>query len=230
MPIYTSGSSHVAATWQGFIQEVVYLVSKGYFYYHIQKLPDKKQAKWTQIDKKIVEKYGAQRSKYQRARRKIKGLMNFFYIRHEGLVVILHTKGEPDVEIDDQFFDVRYKPLKLPISLHLILEIYMEGEKTSVRFERSMLKGLKASISDVCQTRDQAKIAAEFNKMNGVYAYRGIIMQKRRLFIFAIKEAKKHGLNPVKLRPLLHVSVKGKRYPVWESDHKNEGELLTQKP
>ncbi|OOB74944.1 hypothetical protein AXF41_14110 [Clostridium haemolyticum] len=63
---------YLCGSWQGLIQQVVYLVSRGYYYHHIEYLPQKKSARFPKIDQKLIEKYKADKSKYQRARQKNK--------------------------------------------------------------------------------------------------------------------------------------------------------------
>jgi hypothetical protein len=61
-------------SWQGFVQQLVYLVSRGgYFYYCLVQYPLEKKEKWEKIDTKLIGKYQCDKSKYQRARNKNKG-------------------------------------------------------------------------------------------------------------------------------------------------------------
>ena len=76
---------------KGFMQLVTYLVSRGYYYHCVIILPEKKRDKFESIDKKLIDKYAADKSKYQRSRQKIKKQANFYYLRLENLAILLHT-------------------------------------------------------------------------------------------------------------------------------------------
>jgi len=105
-------------SWPGFLQQVVYQVSRGYFFYSIITYPEHKKEKWFNIDRKLLAKYSADISKDQRYRRKAKKLACFYFLRWEQYVVVLHTPGLIEgVTYDDKFWDVRKNPLRLPLNL-----------------------------------------------------------------------------------------------------------------
>lgn len=190
--------------WQGFIQQTVFLIGRGYHFHCLAILPEKKKERWDEIDKKLIGKYQADKSKFQRARQKQKGTTNFFYLRWDNLALILHTKGviADGIAYDDRFLDVRDKPLTISISENITLLVYVENGKVSVKLEKESYRGFKACIEDVCKLKDKRTIIREFDKINGLPAFSGIIDQKRRLATFTAKQAKKHqvDLSPKELR------------------------------
>ncbi len=77
----------------GFVQIVSsnYL-PHGYWFYVTGHVPDGKDAQ--AVDRKILDRYGIELSRQQRARRKLKGLANLHYVRFERFFVILATHGK----------------------------------------------------------------------------------------------------------------------------------------
>ena len=188
-------SNYLCKSWQGLIQMSVYLVSRGYYWYCLTEYPEKKRDSWAKIDQKLIEKYDADKSKFQRARQKQKyGMANFYFLRWESVSVIFHSKGKfsEKVTYNDTFYDIRKKPLKITISDNIEMVIYEENETTSVRLSRESYRGFKACLIDVCKLKEQKEIIKEFNKINGLPAWRGIIEQKQLLASFTVREARKH--------------------------------------
>lgn len=77
----------------GFVQMLAsnYL-PHGYWFYVTGRVPEGKSEE--QIDGKILAKYGIELSRQQRSRRKLQGIANLHYIRHESFFVILATHGK----------------------------------------------------------------------------------------------------------------------------------------
>lgn len=191
----------ICQNWQGLIQMLVYLFSRGYYFYCPIILQAHKQEKWTTTDAKLIDKYNISRSKFQRCRRKQKGLASFYYLRWQAVGCILHTQGDiQDVPYDDTFFDIRQKPLTIPLTETTQLIIYTCATKDgkvhiSVRMTPAMIKGLKAVLSEVAKSKNIKQMKYEFNKMNGLPAYTGIIEQKQNLAKHLIKQAQKHQVS-----------------------------------
>lgn len=84
---------HVVTTKEGFVQLVAsnYL-PHGFYFYVTGCIPEGKDK--DAIDEKILEKYGIELSRQQRARRKQQGLANLHYVRFEDFFVILATHGK----------------------------------------------------------------------------------------------------------------------------------------
>ena len=49
--------NYLCNSWQYLLQQVVYMVGRGYYNYHVGTIPTDKVAKANKIDKKIIEKY-----------------------------------------------------------------------------------------------------------------------------------------------------------------------------
>lgn len=103
--------NRLCGTWQGFIQQAVYLISRGYVFHLLMLYPEKKRDRFEDTDRKLITKYGADLSKFQRSRRKLKGLANFYFMRWDQTACVFMTPGKiPEgVHPDGGFRDSREK-------------------------------------------------------------------------------------------------------------------------
>lgn len=83
----------VATSVAGFVQQLaVAYLAHGYWFYVTGVVPPGKDP--LAVDRKIIDQYGIDVSKYTRCRRKRAGLANVQYLRHDRSFVILATHGE----------------------------------------------------------------------------------------------------------------------------------------
>lgn len=191
------------------LQQLVYLVGRGYYHYHVGYIKAGKEDKALKIDAKIIGKYNINLSKYQRARRKQKKLANFYYLRWQNVFIILYTDGNLDVELDDSFYDIRVKQteanrLKIKVSeaveFNLALQCKNGSEKRSVTvtFSNSTYKNFKAEIEELIQQKQIKKLENFFANLRGIPSWQGVIKQEYKLLEEVYKMAKKYGLNTKK--------------------------------
>lgn len=82
----------VATSVAGFIQQLaVSYFGHGYWFYVTGRIPDSKSP--SLVDAKLVQRYGINISKWQRARRKRMGLANVQYLRYGRFFVLAATHG-----------------------------------------------------------------------------------------------------------------------------------------
>lgn len=196
---------YLCLSWQFFIQQVVHLVGVGYYKYHIGYIPMDKGHKALKIDSKIINKYNIDLSKDQRYRRKKKKLANFYYLRWQHQFIILMSDGALDVQLDDEFFDIRNKQkeinrLKVNVTEKLRFNISLnikENNKygVTVNFDNYTYKNFKAEIEDYIQHRQVKQLEHFFKKMRGLPAWQGVIRQEYKLLEEVYKYAKKYNLN-----------------------------------
>ena len=176
-------------------------------------LPEKKRDRFESIDKKLIDKYVADISKYQRARQKVKKQANIYFLRLENLAVLLHTEGDMSkYPSDDSFKDIRVKngKLTLPISQYTLLDVVLVKEKddrskVTVKMSPAMYKGIKNSLMDCVLSNKLGLVYAEFNKLYGLPGYAGIIKQVNDLYEFTLKQCAKHQLPVNKNK--LHINT-----------------------
>lgn len=205
-------AKYLCESWQGLLQQLVYLISRGYTFYHITYLPRDKEEKWIKVDEKLIEKYKTNKSKWQRSRLKNKGVANYFYIRWDNIAIILHTKGDLETGIvrDDKFSDIHQKPLVFKISDLVAFSIQFFNDKVNVKFDKETYEGMKEHFYDVAKTKNKFKIIKSFEKLNGVPPWAGIIAQKRNLVKFLVEQSKRHDVKITQKE----FKLKDKRTPV----------------
>ena len=203
--------NYLCENWQGFLQMCVFLIGRGYRHYCHVVYPLRKRYKWEEIDRKLIQKYGTDKSKFQRSRSKKKGIANFYFLRWYDQAVIFRTAGEVSGAIinDDRFYDVTEKAMEVKVSDDIKFRIPREKSVT-VRLTKDSYRGFKAVLWDVCASKDRRAIISEFDKINGIPSWKGIIAQKRMLAAYAVKQARQHHV-PLK-RNKLRISTKRKIY------------------
>ncbi|KAF0821514.1 hypothetical protein V7200_23020 [Cytobacillus firmus] len=189
--------NYLVSSWQSLLKILVNLCGKGYFYYHLTELPVNKKKKWEEIDAKFIKKYQSDKNKWQRQRQKRKGVANFYYLRWEHIVLVLHTEGEVPKEIiyDDKVSDVRQSPIFIKISELSAFRIQFIKDRVTVFLDSDTYKGLKDSLYNVAKTKSKFKMKQAFNLINGYPAYKGILEQKNHLAEYLVSQAKKHGVT-----------------------------------
>ncbi len=213
--------NYLCRSWQGLIQQLVYLVSRGYYHYCLIEYPLQKKEKWEKIDLKLINKYQCNKSKFQRARSKNKGNTNFYFIRYENAALILHTNGEllKNIAKDDIFHDCRNKKTRITIPIKTItLTIMPPGDPNhngvTVRLSKESYRGMKEHLKSVCQGQNRQIVIKEFNKLNGIPAWSGIIKQKKMLAEYTISQARKNFILIKKED--LRLNTSRKPYKVWK--------------
>jgi len=184
---------HVAESWQGLIQGLVTWVSHGYSFVCKTHYPDHKDQKT--IDEKLIRKYRADLEKTKRWRvRKETGAAMFALIRLKNTAYLLHTEGVLPSVYDDRFIDLRKEPLAVRVSASLVFEISVKNGKTDVCLSRRTYEWMEAGLTDAVQTRSKTRIIAQFERLNGLPAYHGIVAQKVAIARWLLHEAHGRGI------------------------------------
>lgn len=149
---------YVATSVEGFIQQLaVAYVQHGYWFYVAGWVPDHKDAE--AVDRKLVEQYGIGISRWARARRKVQGLANLHYLRHDRFFVLIATKGRHEFWEREAAViqDVRRVPIKFTgYSIGCRRGIDRRWH-ASVRIRRTAYRELKAYLVDIaCQRSVEA--------------------------------------------------------------------------
>lgn len=206
---------HICDSWQGFVQEVVAYVGHGNYWYCRIEYPEKKRHAFPEIDKKLIRKYAAGLSKFQRARRKREGKATFSFLRWDRCALIFRNKGElpEDLHADapDVFYDIRETPLRIDVSEDISLIVVHHG-KVRVRMASETYRGFKDCIMNAANARNGALMAWEYDRANGLPSYEAIIDQRRRLRDYTIRLARRHQI-PMD-REKLRIGTRLKRYKI----------------
>ena len=157
----------VATSVDGLVQQLAcsYL-RHGYWFYVVGQVPEGKDP--SEVDEKLIRKYGIDVSESTRARRKKAGLSNLQYIRYNRTFVIIATKGK------HRFFTEEAKLLRdirqIPLRFAGYTLGYKRGGRTKdglpdekwhshVAIERRQYLSLKAWFAELA-TRQSAKSLA----------------------------------------------------------------------
>lgn len=174
-----------ATTLEGFIQQLaVGYVSRGYVFYVTGWLPERKDP--SEVDRRLVAKYGIDVSKWARARRKRAGYANLQYLRFERFFVILATPGRhPFFEQEAKLIrDCRETPIKFGG-----YAVGSTGRNARVRIEREQYNLLKAYFSELALRRSAANLERMIATLP-FEPYAGVYRQKWGL-VRAVNEIRK---------------------------------------
>lgn len=191
---------YLCLSFQGFVQQIVYLLSKGFYYFIIVQLPLKKSDKWSQIDRKLIKKYQCELSKDQRYRRRLKHIATFRYLRWHHVAIIMHTNGSiaDDITDGDCFKDFRAKGIKLllPISYSTVFQVFRNFDGTfSAKLEKKCFAGVKAATELSIRAKRPEKALDLFRMIDNYPAWAGVISPKKELRKLIIQKCKQHKLH-----------------------------------
>lgn len=212
---------YLCGSWQGFIQQIVYQVGRGYRWYCLTHLPEHKIDNWPKIDQKLIKKYDCAKSKFQRYRAKNKGAASYMYIRWQHIAVILRTAGEVRPE-DDTFYDIEKKELSLQITPLVGFKLHHKRHNhsvTAVYLTKDTFRGLKAVLEETANKEHLAKpilakvLLKEWDKINGFPAYGGILEQKAELLRHVLNMCRRYQI-PLE-REDFRFTTKRKIVKVW---------------
>ncbi len=152
----------VATSLPGFIQQLaVGYVARGYWFYVKGRIPVSKDVE--SIDRKLIQKYGIDVSKWERSRRKKAGLANLHYLRFGRMFVLIATHGQ-HAFFDEEALalrDIRRVPFK-----HGGYAVTHRNGHASVRIDRETYKRLKAYLVDLAPRRSAEHMAEEFRLLD----------------------------------------------------------------
>lgn len=202
-------------TYQGFLQQTVRLFGLGYYHYSLTLYPKQKETKWPGIDDKIVAKYPLfDLDKYQRARRKKRGLLNAHFIRFNRFALMLRTTGADDCDLltAEQWQDVRRSRLVLPgLWQDLDFAIVQPDGVFTVTLDKPCWHRVKDYYVQIAKSKVPVPlIVKEFERLDlALPSWRGLYRQKRALAKLLVTTLRQAGR---------HLTVDGQRRPVGVRD------------
>lgn len=183
-----------ATSVEGFIQQLaVQYVAHGYFYFVTGHVPPKKDA--ATIDRKLLERYGIERSKWSRARQKHAGRANLHYLRHRDFFVLLATEGA------HQFFEAergQVRDLRRTWLKAFQYEVGYRNGHSLVRIERSEYRRVRSYFLEVGIHRSATDLAARIFTL-GYVPYQPVYRQLRRMVWDLNRARRRAGYEPVAL-------------------------------
>lgn len=151
----------VATSLSGFVQQLaVSYLAHGYWFYVTGRIPDGKEP--SAVDRKLIDRYGIDISKWARARRKQAGLANLQYLRHDRFFVLLATHGKHD------FFQAEAKAIRdarrVPIK-YKGYSVSFRGGHAHVRIAQQQYVELKAHLLTVATRHRGGAVAEELRSV-----------------------------------------------------------------
>jgi hypothetical protein len=142
------------------------LIRHGYWFYFLGRIPDGKDARL--IDHKLSERYGTNLDKFQRARRKSKGLANVAYVRFRREFLLVATEGSHHIFEEHTMRDFRRQ--------HLRFHRYQIGAgrghdgkyHASVRIDDAAFLTLASYFERLAVHRTAESLREEFNRVEFV--------------------------------------------------------------
>jgi hypothetical protein len=169
--LYTLGGLHkeVAAmnyrcevhSVEGFVQQLaVAYVPRGYWFYVTGKVPPGKDP--GAVDRKLIEKYGLDVSKWARVRRKKAGFANVQYLRFEDFFVLLATEGESRFYEEEAkvICDVREVPIRFGG-----YAVSYRGGHAHTQIDQGVFNDLKAYFVSLAVQRSKATLEQAFSRL-----------------------------------------------------------------
>lgn len=183
---------------QGLIQQILSLTTRGYTRIHVTYYPRNKKDKWQQIDTKIYRRYQANITRGQIDYRRKKGYKVYKFFRWENVMIIMSTAGNdfPEIEEDDNFLDLKTGQQKVKIGEHLTFIIYVdERKKITARVGKNTLDYWSQNIQYHAQLKHKKALQQEIYKINLIPPWRGVHLQKKEIRKFIISEIKRNGVH-----------------------------------
>lgn len=188
--------------WQAFLEQIIRLVSRhGYQNFSLSMYPLTKFSKWGDIDKKLIAKYHTDFTTMQRYRARKKGYCAYYFLRWKQYAILFKSTGQvpPGIIQDDIFFSIAKHPVNIRIGESVVVQIVQSDGRTTAKLSEETYKGLKSKLfyaaNDAQKKRNPKPLENEYNKLNGLPCWRGILQQKSRLKRYCAKLAKERGIS-----------------------------------
>ena len=151
----------VATSVEGLVQQVAccYL-PHGYWFHVSGYIPEQKDP--ARVDAKLLKRYGVNRTRWSRVRRKRAGHANIQYIRHGRFFLLLSTHGRHPFfeEEGDQVRDARRSPIR-----YAGYSMSFRGGHSHIRIELEEYRNLKAMLLDLSTKRPVGALARMFREL-----------------------------------------------------------------
>lgn len=185
----------------GFIQQLaVAYIHHGHFFYVTGKVPEHKDPR--AVDRKLIERYGLDVTRWTRARRKEAGQASVQYLRHNRFFVLVATHGKHEFyECESDIRDVRRQPIRYAgYSVG-----YRRGVDrrfhVSVRVAPDEYLKLKSHVLGLAGHRSVENLAAELQRLS-LEPYAAVRRQLLNILRAVNRMRKAAGFEPVAVAAL----------------------------
>jgi hypothetical protein len=188
---------YLATTVPGFIQQLsVAYIARGYVFYVAGHVPPGKHAE--DIDRKLLDRYGVELSRWQRARRKLRGKANVHYLRYAGFWLLLANHGDHDFFERERTVirDVRREPIAFA-GYSVGYSLGHDGKRhVSVRIHKHEYQWLKSYMVQYGRHATVEEVENEF-RMLRFEPYAPVVRQLYTVLRAVNKERRRAGLPEV---------------------------------
>jgi hypothetical protein len=191
----------VAVSVEGFVQQLtVSYIARGYRFYVACHIPPGKDL--AEVDRKIVERYDLDLSKWARARRKRHGQASVQYLRYDRFFVLIATEGKHlFFERESDWRDVRERPIHFA-GYSIGSRSGHDGQlHASVRIDDDCLRRVQRRLDAVALHPDIERLSAFFRDLRFT-PYAPVCRQLLKLLWRTNGRRKTAGLEPVPARAL----------------------------
>ncbi|TVS04835.1 MAG: hypothetical protein EA423_07245 [Phycisphaerales bacterium] len=187
---------YIATSVAGFVQQLaVAYINHGYVFYVAGHIPPGSDA--DAIDRKLMDKYGVAKSRWQRARRKLLGKANVHYLRWGSFWVLLANHGDHRIfqEEKDVLRDVRREPIAF-CGYSIGYRLGNDGKgHVSVRIHPTEERWLKLFMVQFGRMATVEEVEAEFARLR-FEPYAPVVRQLYGVLRAVNKARKLAGLPP----------------------------------
>lgn len=158
-----------AQTLDGFLAQLVRYVASGHYFYVTGMVPERKDP--AKVDRKLIDLYGIDRPKWDRARRRLGDQAGMHYLRYRRFFVLLATHGRHRFfeEHEKNICDIRRTALRVRgYSIRYTHSDIEKRWKVFVRLDKATYRSLRAHLLELATRpsyRDTARLAGEFQAL-----------------------------------------------------------------
>ncbi len=191
---------YLCVSWQGLIQQIISLVTKGYDEYQLlNPKGNVTEERLRRIDKRIIKVFNLKgQTRNTRYTNKKRGIANFIYLRWDKIAIILKTKGEVPESLKNEKFSDTAKGIIIEVSDIISIKIgYAKGEagRYTCRIEKHSYNEILGDLLILLEHKKINELQYMFSILNNLPAYKGVIEQKFEIRKTILKNAKKHNIK-----------------------------------
>lgn len=196
-----SGNEWVVTSREGLVQVLASnLLPHGYRWYVTGVIPEGKDP--ARVDRKLIDKYGLDISKWERARRRRIGWAGLRYLRLERFFILIATNGSHPFKRDEAgaIRDAREVPIKFGgYALSIRKDTSPNGQgrwRSRVSIERKTYLGLKAHFLELAKERSEKRLREAFRSVP-FEPYKPVWRQLATILRAVNRARKKAGHSPI---------------------------------
>ncbi|MAY73894.1 MAG: hypothetical protein CMJ31_04065 [Phycisphaerae bacterium] len=190
----------------GFVQQLaVAYIARGYFFYTAGHIPPGKDPMY--IDRKLLDKYGVEMSRWQRARRRLVGRASIQYLRYGSFWLLIATHGKHEFFERERSVirDVRREPIAFAGYSIGYRRGIDRSWHVSVRIHPNEFRWLKQFMVQFARNATREEVEQEFGRLR-FEPYAPVVRQ-----LFSVLRAVNKARAELNLEPVPAEAVRTRR-------------------